>query len=150
MGQRGGVGELRQPWPRLGQFAGKCRIPEAFLQAAEANCFVDEYGVANPNHTDLYSAMTLQPALMDEVIYLLREMSGGSVIQLPSSVRSMSDPTCAADIERYIRWPGMEARGRVGLLNLVWDAIGSEFAGRHLQYEMFYAGESSVWHHRNE
>jgi 4-hydroxyphenylacetate 3-monooxygenase len=32
----------------------------------------------------------------------------------------------------------------VQLLKLVWDAIGSEFAGRHQQYEMFYAGDPSV------
>jgi len=29
-------------------------------------------------------------------------------------------------------------------MKLVWDAIGSEFAGRHTQYEMFYAGAQFV------
>ena len=29
---------------------------------------------------------------------------------------------------------------RVKLLKLAWDAVGSEFAGRHDQYEKFYAG----------
>jgi 4-hydroxyphenylacetate 3-monooxygenase len=28
----------------------------------------------------------------------------------------------------------------VSLLKLAWDLIGSEFAGRHQQYEKFYAG----------
>jgi 4-hydroxyphenylacetate 3-monooxygenase len=32
----------------------------------------------------------------------------------------------------------------VKLFKLVWDAIGSEFAGRHHQYEMFYAGAPFV------
>ena len=27
---------------------------------------------------------------------------------------------------------------------LAWDALGSEFASRHTQYEMFYAGASFV------
>ena len=27
---------------------------------------------------------------------------------------------------------------------LAWDAVGSEFASRHTQYEMFYAGASFV------
>ena len=36
------------------------------------------------------------------------------------------------------------ATDRVALLKLAWDAIGSEFAGRHQQYEMFYAGEAGV------
>lgn len=38
------------------------------------------------------------------------------------------------------RW----AEERVKLFKLVWDAVGSEFAGRHHQYEMFYAGAPFV------
>ena len=30
------------------------------------------------------------------------------------------------------------------LFQLAWDMVGSEFAGRHLQYEKFYAGASFV------
>ncbi len=29
-------------------------------------------------------------------------------------------------------------------MKLAWDAVGSEFAGRHTQYEMFYAGAQFV------
>ncbi|MDE9500273.1 4-hydroxyphenylacetate 3-monooxygenase, partial [Xenorhabdus bovienii] len=29
---------------------------------------------------------------------------------------------------------------RVRMMKLVWDVIGSEFASRHHQYELFYAG----------
>ena len=46
-----------------------------------------------------------------------------------------------ADMERYVRWPRASGRERVKLLKLLWDALGSEFGSRHLQYEMFYAGE---------
>jgi len=38
----------------------------------------------------------------------------------------------------------MSGRDRVKLLKLAWDAVGSEFASRHLQYEMFYAGAQFV------
>ena len=34
--------------------------------------------------------------------------------------------------------------GRVKLFKLAWDMVGSEFAGRHLQYEKFYAGASFI------
>ena len=30
------------------------------------------------------------------------------------------------------------------LFKLAWDAVGSEFASRHTQYEMFYAGAPFV------
>ena len=33
---------------------------------------------------------------------------------------------------------------RVKLMKLAWDAVGSEFGSRHLQYEMFYSGAPFV------
>lgn len=129
---------------RLGELAARCMVPETFVLAAEAQSYVDEFGVVNPDHATLYAAMSLQPRLINEILYALREMAGGSVIQLPSSMASFDDEQSAADIDRYIRWPNLGAIDRVKLLKLAWDAIGSEFAGRHQQYEMFYAGDPSV------
>jgi 4-hydroxyphenylacetate 3-monooxygenase len=40
--------------------------------------------------------------------------------------------------------PGYPSRRRVALLKLAWDLIGSEFAGRHQQYEKFYGGAAVV------
>jgi 4-hydroxyphenylacetate 3-monooxygenase len=48
----------------------------------------------------------------------------------------------AGDIERYIASPGFSSKQRIAILKLVWDFIGSEFAGRHEQYEKFYGGAS--------
>ena len=47
--------------------------------------------------------------------------------------------------DRFERWWGtatMQAGDRYRLYKLVWDLIGSEFAGRHMLYERFYAGNS--------
>ena len=38
----------------------------------------------------------------------------------------------------------MPSRDRVGLLKLMWDLVGTEFAGRQLQYEMFYSAAQHV------
>jgi 4-hydroxyphenylacetate 3-monooxygenase len=32
----------------------------------------------------------------------------------------------------------------VKLFKLAWDLVGSEFAGRHVQYERFYSGAPQV------
>jgi len=58
-----------------------------------------------------------------------------------SSLKSPGPGGSAPDIERYVRWPHANAHDRVKTLKLLWDALGSEFGSRHLQYEMFYAGE---------
>jgi 4-hydroxyphenylacetate 3-monooxygenase len=36
------------------------------------------------------------------------------------------------------------AKERMKLLKLAWDLLGSDFVGRHMQYEKFYAGPSFV------
>jgi hypothetical protein len=64
----------------------------------------------------------------------------GGVLQLPSSVEDYRNPEMAADINRYIRSPGYTSEQRSALLKMTWDMVGSEFAGRHQQYEKFYAG----------
>ena len=38
----------------------------------------------------------------------------------------------------------LDAVTRMKLFKLAWDMVGSEFAGRHLQYEKFYAGASFI------
>jgi 4-hydroxyphenylacetate 3-monooxygenase len=59
---------------------------------------------------------------------------------MPSSAADYDNPEARADLEKYVRSPGYPSAERVKLLKLVWDIVGSEFAGRHHQYEMFYAG----------
>jgi len=40
--------------------------------------------------------------------------------------------------------PSIDAVERHKLYKLAWDLVGSEFAGRHMLYEKFYAGNSLV------
>ncbi len=128
----------------LGHLAAQVSVPYGLLLAAEYNAQIDGHGVARPDPEMLYAAMTLQPALYRDIIFAIREMTGGSTIQVPSSEQAWDDATTRADLERFVRWPDVGAGRRVALLKLIWDAIGSELASRHFQYEMFYAGSASV------
>ena len=128
----------------LGRLAAQVSVPHAMMLAAEYNARIDDNGVARPDPEMLYSAMTLQPALYRDIVFALREMTGGTTIQVPSSAQAWDDAVTRADLERFVRWPGVDAAHRVTLLKLIWDAVGSEFASRHFQYEMFYAGSGSV------
>jgi len=65
-------------------------------------------------------------------------------IMLPSSEADLADPELRRIIERTQRSPVMAPLERVKFLKAAWDAIGSEFASRHTQYEMFYAGAQFV------
>jgi 4-hydroxyphenylacetate 3-monooxygenase len=74
----------------------------------------------------------------------LRELSGGGVFQMPASVTVMHDPELRQLFETYWQTPQLKALDRIKLFKLVWDIVGSEFAGRHQQYEKFYAGASFI------
>jgi 4-hydroxyphenylacetate 3-monooxygenase len=128
----------------LGDIAAIAAVVEGLVLAQEAHCTIDADGVARPGAQELYAEMALQPQFHNTMLEAVRNLVGGGVIQVPSSVEDFKNPEMAADIERYIQSPGTPAMERVKLMKLIWDAIGSEFAGRHAQYEMFYAGAPFV------
>lgn len=128
----------------IGDIAALAALVEGLVLAQEAHCTLDADGVARPGAQELYAQMVLQPELHNRTLAAIRELVGGGVIQLPSSVEDFANPEIAADLERYVQSPGVTAPERIRLMKLVWDALGSEFAGRHAQYEMFYAGAPFV------
>ena len=88
--------------------------------------------------------MVLTQQLYPQFILRLRELAGGGMIMLPSSERDFAHPGIAPYIGKTQHSPVTDAKGRVKLFKLAWDAVGSEFGGRHVQYEMFYAGATFV------
>jgi 4-hydroxyphenylacetate 3-monooxygenase len=129
---------------KLGELASLAAIVEGMVLAAEASCSIDKHGVARPNPRFLYGAMGLQSELYPRAIQILRELAGGGVVQVPSSYKELLDPETQGDIRKYIRAAGMGAEERIKLFKLAWDIVGTEFGGRHLQYERFYAGAPHV------
>ena len=64
----------------------------------------------------------------------------GAPIYTISSVKDMHAPELEHIIEQYYRGTGLAGPDRVKLFKLVWDALYSEFSGRHSLYERNYAG----------
>ncbi len=126
---------------QLGELASRVSLVEGLLLGGEASAQPDAFGVMRPNDALLYASQVLQQAMYPDLIHRIRALMGGSVIQVPDSAQTLCGPATAPDMARYVRWPKAPAAERVKLLKLLWDATGSEFGSRHLQYEMFYAGE---------
>jgi len=139
-----GVDALPPVQGALGELAAHAAIVEGLVRAQEANCEVDSNGAAWPGKAELYANMTLQPEIYSKMLNMVRDLSGGGLIQLPSSHADFKNPSIAADLNRYVQSPGTPSQERVKLMKLVWDIVGSEFASRHHQYEMFYAGAPFV------
>ena len=45
------------------------------------------------------------------------------------------------DIARYYKGAGVDAEQRIRMFKLAWDATGTQFGQRMLQYERYYAGD---------
>jgi len=71
---------------------------------------------------------------------VFRQILGGSPIVVPASPLDLRNDETAALVERYYRGSNGSAHDRIKLFKLIWDAIGSEFGGRHELYEMNYCG----------
>jgi 4-hydroxyphenylacetate 3-monooxygenase len=129
---------------RLGELASLAAIVDGMALASEAAAQIDRFGVMRPEPRYLYAAGGMQAELYPRALHILRELAGGGVIQVPSSYKELLAPETAPDVRRYVRSPGVPAEERIKLYKLAWDMVGTEFAGRHEQYEMFYAGAPYV------
>ena len=126
-----------------GEIAALCATFDALVQAAERHPLIRD-GVARPHPQYVYAAMSLQRRLIVDMMRALRELAGGAFQQLPSAEVGFDSPETRGDFERFMRGATASARERVKLLKLVWDFVGTEFAGRQLQYEMFYSAAQPV------
>jgi 4-hydroxyphenylacetate 3-monooxygenase len=127
----------------LGQLAAEAAMVESLMLAMEVKGAPHgPYFI--PDRHMLYAALTLSQQLYPKFVTTLRELAGGGMIVLPSSVRDFANPELAALIEQTQQSPAASARDKVKFYKLAWDAVGSEFASRHTQYEMFYSGPPFV------
>jgi 4-hydroxyphenylacetate 3-monooxygenase len=73
---------------------------------------------------------------------LIENVLASALIYLPSSALDFNSPEIRPYIDQYVRGSnGYNAVDRVKLMKLMWDAIGSEFGGRHELYERNYFGD---------
>jgi 4-hydroxyphenylacetate 3-monooxygenase len=138
-----GITQFPQVREILGQLAAEAAMVDAFVSAMEAKgAQVGPYYV--PDGHMLYSAQVLTQQMYPKILNALRELAGGGMIMLPSSVADFANPEIAALIGKTQQSPAASSRDRVKFYKLAWDAVGSEFGSRHHQYEMFYAGATFV------
>ena len=60
---------------------------------------------------------------------------------MPSSAKDFKNPAIDQYLAQYVRGSyGIDYKERIKVMKLLWDAIGTEFGGRHELYERNYAG----------
>lgn len=99
----------------------------------------DGYNLPNLNVGLAYRV--LAPIAYPRIKELIERHVASGLIYLPSSSADFENEAIRPYLDRFVRGSnGYAAVDRVKLLKLLWDAIGSEFGGRHELYERNYAG----------
>jgi 4-hydroxyphenylacetate 3-monooxygenase len=100
-----------------------------------------EGGAVLPNKEAALSYCILGPECYPRLLEIAKKTVASGLIYLPSSAADLDNPETGPLLERYVRGSnGIGHRERIKVLKLLWDAVGSEFAGRHALYEQNYAG----------
>jgi len=72
---------------------------------------------------------------------IIENTLASALIYLPSHSSDFKQPETRKYLDQYVRGSnGYTAEDRVKLMKLMWDAMGTEFGGRHELYERNYFG----------
>jgi 4-hydroxyphenylacetate 3-monooxygenase len=80
--------------------------------------------------------------IMSHIKPIFGTILGGSPMMQVASYADMRNPELRPLIDVYFQGNDSNAEERLKLVKLLWDAIGSEFGGRHELYEYNYAGNN--------
>ena len=76
---------------------------------------------------------------------IVEKIVASSLIYLPSSAKDFKNPAIDPYLARYVRGShGIDYKERIKVMKLLWDAIGTEFGGRHELYERSYSGSHEL------
>ncbi|MER5931117.1 4-hydroxyphenylacetate 3-hydroxylase N-terminal domain-containing protein [Streptomyces sp. NPDC002054] len=132
---------------QIGRLIGWLNIAKSMVLAAESE-YETVGGPGGPVHINREIASAhraMAGDLYPKVLAELKMLAGGGLIQLPASGYDLGHPELGPLVAKYVRSPGHPAEQRIKLMKLAWDALGSEFASRHEQYERFYHGAPHVY-----
>src|SRR5213592_271497 len=72
---------------------------------------------------------------------IVEKIVASALIYLPSSTKEFDNPSIDKYLAKYVRGSNnIGYRERIKIMKLLWDAVGTEFGGRHELYEINYAG----------
>ncbi|MFZ2995077.1 4-hydroxyphenylacetate 3-hydroxylase N-terminal domain-containing protein [Sphingobium sp.] len=138
-----GSGAFRGPQTAVGEVLGWRNLfwglSDAMVKSPVPWQGTDGYVLPNMNYGLAYRIFA--PMAYSRIKELIERHVASGLIYLPSSSLDFASDAVRPYLDRFVRGSnGMAAVDRVKLLKLLWDAMGSEFGGRHELYEANYAG----------
>lgn len=120
-------------------------VVEAMIAAEDANPLTWPSGYVSQNLHALYAMSSWSAETVPSFLHSIRTLLGSQPFQQAADASIFDDEEGAQLLLEALGADTVDdARHRYKLMKLAWDVVGSEFASRHLQYEMFYAGARHV------
>jgi 4-hydroxyphenylacetate 3-monooxygenase len=138
------VANLPQVRDTLGMLATRVAMTESLVNAETAVTENWPNGYVAQDRQSMYSTMAYTMEYYPEFINVMRELLGSHPFQQPADIGVFQNPVTSAIYSTFAMAEPSIAVDRYKLMRLAWDLIGSEFASRHTQYEMFYNGARHV------
>jgi 4-hydroxyphenylacetate 3-monooxygenase len=139
-----GIAGLPPVRDTLGMLATRVALVESLVVAETASTENWPNGYVAQDRQTMYSTMAYTMEYYPEFIQVMRELLGSHPFQQPADVGVFENPVTAQIYSKFAAAEPEVAVERYKLMRLAWDLIGSEFASRHTQYEMFYNGAKHV------
>jgi 4-hydroxyphenylacetate 3-monooxygenase len=102
-------------------------------------------GSVLPNIEAASAYRILSNIAIPKIKEIIENQVAGAMIVQPSNAVDLKSPELRPLLDRFYRGSnGYDAEAKVKLIKLLWDAIGSEFGGRHELYERTYSGSHEL------
>jgi 4-hydroxyphenylacetate 3-monooxygenase len=151
-----GAGDFRGNQAMLGEVIAWRNLFWGLTDAMAANPTQWINGTVLPNAQSGSSYRVFAGDAYGRVKEIIEKVIASALIYLPSSVKDLKNPVIDKYLAKYLRGSyGIGHKERIKVMKLLWDAIGSEFGGRHELYEINYAGNhediriQALWNARN-
>jgi 4-hydroxyphenylacetate 3-monooxygenase len=136
-----GADEFRGNQAMLGEIIAWRNLFWAMSDAMAMNPVPWSGGAVLPNAQSGSSYRVFAGDAYRRVKEIVEKIIASALIYLPSSTKDFDNPAIDKYLAKYVRGSNnIGYRERIKIMKLLWDAIGTEFGGRHELYEINYAG----------
>jgi aromatic ring hydroxylase len=136
-----GTSDFRGVQTRLGEVLAWRNLFCALSDAAARNPVPWKNGAVLPNPAYGLAYRWFMQVGYPRVCEIIRQDVASGLIYVNSSAEDFHNPEIRPYLDQYVRGSnGVDAVERVKVMKLLWDAVGTEFGGRHELYEMNYGG----------
>jgi len=146
-----GIANLPPVRDTLSMLAIQVAMLEGLIEAEKTKIEQWPNGYVSQDRQTMYATMAWTTGNYQNFINVVRELLGSHPFQQPADVSVFDNPVTSDLYSRFVLEEPEQAIERYKLMRLAWDLVGTEFASRHSQYEMFYNGaqhvcRTRVWH----